>query len=135
LNNSKYYVIRGIFKKRSINTSFLNYIDEGSKIINKYNFKQLEIYPKIYLYGCGQFLFKILNQIQQYTNIINIVDDNTCYKGKNIDNINIIDSITLFKQILPNDIIIITTLVHSDKIKENLEPIKKNLTILNISEL
>ena len=61
LNNSKYYIIRGIFKKKSINKSFLEYIKNGRTMIDNYNFKKLSIYPKIYVYGCGQFLFTPLH--------------------------------------------------------------------------
>jgi len=135
LNNCKYYIIRGIFKKKSINKSFLKYIENGKTMIDNYNFKNLSIYPKIYIYGCGQFLFKIINKIYEYTTIINIVDDNDCYREKNIYNITIIDYNILIKQILPNDVIIITSLLYSKKIKEKLQAINKNITILDITEL
>jgi hypothetical protein len=135
LNNSKYYVIRAIFQKKNINKSFLEYIENGKTIINNYNYKILSNYPKIYVYGCGQFLFKIIHNIRQYTTIINIVDDNTCYEGKQIDNIDIINSSILYNKIVANDVIIITSLVYSNKIKEKLQIVNTNITVLNISEL
>lgn len=136
LNNTKYYVIRGIFQKKGTNRSFLEYIDNGSRIISSYNYASLTKYPKIYVYGCGQFLFKLFDHIQEYTIIINVVDDNICYTDKHICNVGIISHKMLCDKIEENDVILITTLVYSNKIKEKIKnSIYKPVTVLDISEL
>jgi hypothetical protein len=135
LNDSKYYVIRAMFKKNNLNTSFLEYIDNGKSIINNYNYSNLSKYPRIYLYGCGQFLFKIFNYIQEHTEIINIVDDNLCFLGKKIKDIDIINYDVFCDNVSDNDVILITSLVYSTKIKEKLKKINKNITAFDISEL
>ena len=120
----------------------MNYVHTGSNIIDNYKFDKLSTYPNIYVYGCGQFLFKLLNKIKQFTNIINIIDDNTCYKNKFIDNIAIINNKEYIKKIHDNDetnvkssVVLITSLVHFEKIKEKLLSSDKDIVILNISEL
>ena len=111
-NNNKYHVIRGIFKIKSKNNNFLNYLNIGTSIINQYKYEKLSIYPNIYIYGCGQFLFKLINNIKKYTNIINIVDDNICYNDKKIETISIINYNTLKNIICKNDVVLITSLIH-----------------------
>jgi len=135
LNDSKYHIIRGVFKKNSKNVSLLEYIESGNDIIKKYNIKRLSEFEYIYIYGCGQFLFKLFNEIQKHSNIKNIVDDNKCYENRKIKDINIIDGNALFDKITDGDTVVITSLVHSKSIKEKLLKLGKSLNILLISEL
>jgi 2-polyprenyl-3-methyl-5-hydroxy-6-metoxy-1,4-benzoquinol methylase len=89
INNKKYYVIRGLFQIKNNNNSFKNYIKNGSNIIE--NIKFSEDFCDIYVYGCGQYLFKIFNKIKEKFNIINIIDDNPNYLHQTINNIKIIN--------------------------------------------
>ena len=92
IKNMNYYVIRGIFKKYNacITNSFQTYMNNGLQIINSYNYTNLQAYKSIYVYGCGQFLFKIFDKITEHCTIINIIDDNPCYLNKKIQNAEII---------------------------------------------
>ena len=129
INNWKYYVIRGIFKKNKNNKSFENYITNG---INKFDNIKIENYKNLYLYGCGQFLFKLLESNIKNCEIINIVDDNPSYLYKKIDNIEIINYKILNDKIKDNDSILITSLMANDIIKNKLLEFNK---IINIIEL
>jgi hypothetical protein len=130
LKSSKYYVIRGIFKKTFNNKSLETYINAGVTLINSYNFENLKKYKSIYIYGCGQFLFKIFDKIQQYCLIINIIDDNLCYSNKKINNIAIINYDTFKKRCNDGDNILLTTLIHDSQIKQKLLLIEKNINII-----
>ena len=135
LNKNKYYVIRGLFKINVINNNFCRYLDNGFRYIKSYNFEKLLNYKNIYLYGCGQFLFKILNNITNVTNVVNIIDDNPCYHNKKINDINIINYED-FKFLAKDcDIIILTTLIHDNVVREKLLKIEKDIKIFSISEL
>lgn len=136
IKDNKYYVIRGIFLKNIINLSFKNYIDDGNKIIDSYNFSLLNKYRKIYVYGCGQFLFKILKKITYFTDIIFIIDDNLCYQDKKIDNIDIIN-FEKYKQIkMLGDTILLTTLIYDDIIKSKINNVNDNcINIITMNDL
>jgi SAM-dependent methyltransferase len=135
IKNSKYFVIRGIFEKVKNNNSFETYVSQGVKIINSYEFSLLKKYENIYIYGCGQFLFKIFDKIQSNANIINIIDDNPCYLNKKIKNVNIINY-EQFKQICKNeDNILLTTMIHDEKIRDKLTLINKKLNIISANSL
>jgi hypothetical protein len=135
LKNMKYYVIRGVFKKHNNNKSFENYLNNGLNQIDSFKFENLKKYKNIYVYGCGQFLFKILDKIQDNCNIINIIDDNLCYANKKINGVDIINY-DMFKEICKDgDNILLTTMVHDIKIKERLLLIDKNINILEIIHL
>ena len=128
LLNRKYYVIRGIFKLNNNNKSFENYIKYGLEKLNKINFKNLE---NLYIYGCGEFLYKILNKIIN-CKILNIVDDNETYLNKKINNIEIINFEILKKKVNDNDNILISTILNSNKIKEKLKILNKKINLIEI---
>jgi len=135
IKNSKYYVIRGIFKKNKKNESFKKYIDIGNNVISNIDFKKLIQYKNIYIYGCGQFLFKILNNITKCTNIISIIDDNPCYLNKCIKNINIINCDLYNKIADDNDVVLLTSIIHDTNLKNNIKKINKNILIITINDL
>jgi hypothetical protein len=136
IKENDYYIIRGIFKKNEPNNSFKNYINNGYEIISSYNFSYLNNYDEIYIYGCGQFLFKILKNIQEFTKVINIIDDNLCYYDKTINNINIIN-FDKYKEISkPGDFILLTTLIYDDIIKTKIKTFNNDkLIVKSIKEL
>ena len=131
ISNQKYYVIRGLFVKKNNNLSFENYITNGLDSINKFNYNKINSYDNIYIYGCGQLLFKILNNIK--TNIINIIDDNKCYLGKKINDIEIINFDIFKNKVNEYDTIVITSLIQFNKIKEKLVLINKKLNIISLN--
>ena len=132
LKESKYYVIRGIFAK---NKSFKKYLDDGSEKISNYNFSNLQRYKNIYVYGCGQFLFKIFDEIQKNCNIINIIDDNLCYLNKKLENTQIINY-DLYKEMANDeDVILLTSLIHDQTLKNKILEIKKKITVITIDRL
>lgn len=134
LNDMKYYVIRAIFKKHNTNLSFQKYLDNGLEKISAIKFSNLTPYRNIYVYGCGQFLFKIFDNIQQHCSIINIIDDNKCMLNKQINNISIINFELFKKQVNSGDFILLTTIVHDIPIKRKLQTID-NIHILEIFNL
>jgi hypothetical protein len=135
IKDSKYYVIRGLFKRNYTNESFKNYLDLGYKKISDYKFISLQKYKKIYLYGCGQFLFKIINNINSNTNIINIIDDNPCYLSKKLNNIEIINY-DKYKEIASeDDVILLTSIIHDKILKDKIQQVNKNITILTVENL
>jgi hypothetical protein len=135
IKENKYYVIRGLFQLSNKTNILEKYIIQGKEIISKYNFNKLSTYKYIYVYGCGQFLYKILNNISQFTHIKNIIDDNTSLINKEINNIKILDFNKLVDNCLENDIILITSLIYDDLIKEKLKTINKSLIILTVQDL
>jgi len=132
INSEKYYVIRGLFVKKYNNLSFEKYINNGLSILKSFNFDKINKIDNIYLYGCGQLLFKVLDYID--TNIINIIDDNPSYLGKIINNINIIDYNIFKKKVNNNDTVIITSIISNEKIKNKINLINKNINIIVLND-
>jgi hypothetical protein len=133
INNEKYYVIRGLFVKKYNNLSFENYTNNGLSILKSFNFDKINKINNIYIYGCGQLLFKILDYID--TNIINIIDDNPSYLGKIINNINIIDYNIFREKVNDNDTVIITSIISNEKIKNKINLINKNINIIVLNNI
>jgi FlaA1/EpsC-like NDP-sugar epimerase len=126
INNTKYYIIRSLFQIKNNNNSFEKYIKNGIDIID--NIKFTDGYCNIYVYGCGQYLFKIFNKIKESFNIINIIDDNPNYLHQTINNIKIIN-FDEFKLKIGNDKcnILIATQNYSIRIIEKLKQINHKL--------
>ena len=72
----------------------------------------------------------MFNKISSNCNIINIVDDNPLFKNKKINNIEVINYEILQERINDGDNIIITAIIHEDKIKEKLKNINKKINII-----
>ena len=135
IKDYKYYVIRGIFSKNKQNISFKNYLCNGAEQISKYSFTNLNKYKNIYVYGCGQFLFKIFDNICNNTNVINVIDDNPCYLNKQISNVVVIDYIKYSEMSNDGDVILLTSLIHDQTLKSKLQKINKKIVILSVDEL
>jgi hypothetical protein len=95
----------------------------------------LKQFEKIYIYGCGQFLFKIFDKIFEQVKVINIIDDNICYTDNHINKIKIINFNTYLLNAQPHDTILITSLIHFDAIQTKIYGNTKNINIINIIEL
>lgn len=141
INNSKYYIIRGLFKLNCNNKSFEKYIEYGRNKIENITFINTAYYntahynsKSIYVYGCGQYLFKIFNKISEEYDIINIIDDNPSYLHKKVNNVLIInfEEFKFNMDIASNSCtVLIATLNHKDKIKEKLNKIS-NINYIDI---
>lgn len=129
LNSNKYYIIRGIFKKISNNNSFEKYLQIG---INQINEIQIPKINNLYIYGCGQFLYKIFNKFK-HSKIINIIDDNSCYLDKHIENYKIINFEIAKNKIKEDDTIFITTIISANKIIEKLKNLNIKINIYYIN--
>jgi SAM-dependent methyltransferase len=133
INNSKYYVIRGLFKLNHNNKSFEKYIEYGRNKIENIQFDDKINNKSIYVYGCGQYLFKIFNKISEKYNIINIIDDNPSYLHKKVNNVLIINY-DEFKNTIESKKeinVLIATLNHKNKIMDKLNQIS-NINFINI---
>ena len=135
IKDYKYYVIRGIFSKNKQNTSFKNYLYNGTEQMSKYSFTNLNNYKNIYVYGCGQFLFKIFDNICNNTNVINVIDDNPCYSNKKISNVDVIDYLKNNEICNDGDVVLLTSLIHDQTLKIKLKKINKNITILSVNDI
>ena len=135
IKHHKYHVIRGIFSKNKYNVSFKNYLHNGTEQISKYNFTNLKKYDKIYVYGCGQFLFKIFNNICNNTNIINVIDDNPCYLHKKIANVEIINFDIYSEICIDGDIVLLSSLIHDKVLKDKILTLNKSILVLCVNEL
>ena len=135
IKQNKYHVIRGIFKKKEVNVSFMEYLKDGISKIDSFNYKNLQPYKKIYVYGCGQFLFKIINKLLENVIIINIIDDNKLYTNKLIGDITIINYEMFELQVNNCDVILLTTFVYDDIIRQKLSLIKKEIKIITLPDI
>jgi len=135
-NNSKYYVIRGLFKLNYNNKSFEKYIEYGKNKIENITFDDKYNSKSIYVYGCGQYLFKIFNKISEKYNIINIIDDNKPYLHKKVNNVLIINFDEFKNNIKDNNDtqinVLIATLNYKNKIMDKLNQINTNINYIDI---
>ena len=136
IKENNYYVIRGMFIKCQINKALPSYVNCGNEIINTFNYSKLNDYEEIYIYGCGQFLFKILKNIQQFTKVINIIDDNLCYFNKTINGVSIINFEKYRKKTKKGDIILLTTFIYDEIIKTKIKSIDNiDVNVISMNEL
>jgi FlaA1/EpsC-like NDP-sugar epimerase len=136
IKENNYYVIRGVFIKSKINLALPSYITRGNEIINTFNYSKLNEYEQIYIYGCGQFLFKTLSNIQKCTKVINIIDDNLCYYNKIINGVSIINFEKYREKTKKSDIILLTTLIYDEIIRNKIKSIDNiNVNVISINEL
>ena len=126
-----YYVIRGIFQKSEDNLSMEKYIEKGTIHINKINQLLDPIKGRIFIYGCGQFLYKILTTIKSCYLIEMIIDDNPRFIGKQIENINIINFNQAKKYLRDTDTILLTvTDVHHATLIEMINSLNLDINII-----
>ena len=87
----------------------------------------------MYLYGAGAFTCKIIGEFK--SNVIGIIDDNPSYLEKCIAGFNVINY-DMFKPIVnKNDTILVTIIFNSNKIKDKIMNIDKNLNIICIDDI
>jgi hypothetical protein len=133
-HNTKYHVIRSIFRLNTENVGFDKYLIDGQSKLDKIkSFFLQKPQTKMYLYGAGAFTCKIIGEFK--SNIIGIVDDNPSYLGKCIAGFEVINY-DMFKTIVnENDTILVTIIFSSNKIKEKLMSLDKILNITCVDDI
>jgi len=133
-NNTKYHVIRSMFRLNTLNIGFDKYLINGQSKLDKIkSFFLQNPQTKIYLYGAGAFTCKIIGEFKN--NVIGIIDDNPSYLGKCIAGFEVINY-DMFKTIVnENDTILITIIFISSKIKEKLTTLYRNLNIMSVEDI
>ena len=129
-SNMKHYVIRGIFKKSENSLLFEKYISEGSNYLNTIVNSLPEIQNRVFLYGCGQLLYKLIDKLQQRYTITYVIDNNINLKGKNINSIKIISLEDYVKIYTESDTLIITSKQHSVNMIKQINNINRNIQTL-----
>ena len=133
LAGHEYPVIRAIFKKRKDSMSFERYLDIGSNYLSTLETNLPEINGRVFLYGCGQLLYKVVSILQKKYNIINISDDNTLLTDKTLNGINIISTQELTQVLTSEDTVIVTSSVHFDRIKLKLLSLNVSASIIPVA--
>ena len=130
MHSKKYYVIRSIFQKNANNMSLEQYISDGFQYIDNLIDKLPNIDGRIFLYGCGQLLYKLINKLQQKYNIIYIIDNNLNLKNKSINSIKIITLQEYVNIQEDSDTIIITSKQYSDAMTIDINKINSKIKII-----
>jgi SAM-dependent methyltransferase len=133
LSGYEYPVIRGLFKKRTVSMSFERYLDIGSNYLSTLETNLPEINGRVFLYGCGQLLYKVIPILQKKYNIINIADDNNLLINKTLNGINIISTRELTQGLTSDDTVIVTSSVHFDRIKLKLLSLNVSSSIIPVA--
>ena len=104
--STNYPVIRAIFQRNSNTTSVEKYIERGVSQMENMKCKLPDLTGRVFIYGCGQFLYKIISYLQEKYTIEAIIDDNPNFKNKTLNSLNILPftSVTLTS----SDTVIIT---------------------------
>jgi FlaA1/EpsC-like NDP-sugar epimerase len=119
-----------MFQKSENSLLFEKYISEGSQYLENVINKLPNIQNRVFLYGCGQLLYKLINKLQQKYNILYVIDNNANLKGKYINSIKIISLEDYAKIQLDSDTIIITSKQHSANMIARINDINLNISTL-----
>lgn len=130
LNNiCDYPVIRGLFKLSESN-KFEKYITFGKKSLEDLESNLPNIDRSVFIYGCGQFLYKIINILKNKYDILAIIDDNANFKDKTLLGIPIYNSEYLKGK---SDIhIIITSRIQKEIISKRINELQITSTVHNV---
>jgi hypothetical protein len=130
LSENNYQVIRAIFQKNSNTTSVEQYINEGVNNIEKIKRSLPDLTGRVFVYGCGQFLYKIISYLQEKYTIQAIIDDNPNFKNKTLNTLNILPFSSVKDTLTSSDTVLITVgSVYTKMIEQRL---KENCSGLNI---
>jgi len=132
LNNIDYPVIRCLFKLKELN-SFEHYVSDGKKLLDNMIVNLPECTDNIVVYGCGQFLYKIITYLKNKYNIVAVIDDNPNFKDKTILDLPIYNSNWLVTNYSDRNITIaITSPQHNTRIKTQLSTLGIKYSLLNV---
>lgn len=128
--SKNYPVIRAIFQKKSSNSSVEKYIEKGVSQMENMKRKLPDLTGRVFIYGCGQFLYKIISYLQEKYTIEAIIDDNPNFKDKTLNSLNILPFTSVKDTLTSSDTVIITLQqTYSEIIQKRL---KENCSGLNI---
>lgn len=130
-NKCDYPVIRSLFKLSSIN-SFESYIEDGQQQLSSIINMLPATDKNVIVYGCGQYLYKLIRVLKTKYNIPAIIDDNPNFIGKTLLDIPVYTSEYLRQNYSSdtNTLIMITSRVHEKIITEKLKSLNINLEIM-----
>jgi hypothetical protein len=130
LYDMKHYIIRGIFQKSENNLSVEKYISEGSQYLKDIINSLPTLENRVFLYGCGQLLYKLIDSLSKKYNIFYVIDNNVNLKGKHIKSIKIISLEDYSKIQLDSDTVIITSKAHSVNMLNQINDINPHINTI-----
>jgi hypothetical protein len=131
--DNEYQAIRAIFQKNKNTTSVEKYINEGVIQIENIKRSLPDLKGRVFVYGCGQFLYKIISYLQEKYTIQAIIDDNPNFKNKTLNTLNILPFSSVKDTLTSSDTVLIT--VGAVYIKIIQERLRENYSGLNIVTL
>jgi hypothetical protein len=88
---------------------------------------------RVFIYGCGQFLYKVLPIIKSCYTIEIIIDDNPRFTGKQINDIHIVSFDTAKTYLRDSDTVLLTVMeVHKSTLIRKIESLHKDIHIIGI---
>jgi hypothetical protein len=129
----EYRVIYSIFQKTPVNSSVERYIHDGNQQLEILKNTLPDLSGRVFIYGCGQFLYKILSTLQNKYTIECIIDDNPNFKDKTLNTLRIVP-LTDVKDILsPSDnVIIVVGKLYAQRMQENLKSVCSSLNVVTL---
>lgn len=130
LNGIPYFVIRGLFQLPAHNGAFLSYLVNGKKKLEEAVAHVTD--RQLYIYGCGQFLFKVFRKLQEKNTILAVVDDNESLHGLTMGNgsVPIIPYHTFRSRVREDDAVFVATYNYSERLREKLALCPQKIHIL-----
>jgi len=133
LSDNNYQVIRAIFQKNTNTTSVERYINEGVNNMEKIKRSLPDLTGRVFVYGCGQFLYKIISFLQEKYTVQAIIDDNPNFKNKTLNSVNILPFTSVKDSLTSSDTVIISVgAVYTKIIEERLRESCSGLNIITL---
>ena len=133
LKSNEYHVIRGVFRKTSVSTSFESYIQNGQERIDALKDSLPDLKGRVFVYGCGQFLYKIINLLQNKYTIECIIDDNPNFKGNVLNTLPIVSLDSVRDSLCPLDnVLLCVGALHRGIILDKLNGDRSGLNIVTL---
>jgi hypothetical protein len=131
--DNEYQAIRAIFQKNKNTTSVEKYINEGVIQIENIKRSLPDLKGRVFVYGCGQFLYKIISYLQEKYTIQAIIDDNPNFKNKTLNTLNILPFSSVKDTLTSSDTVLITVgAVYTKIIKQRLIETCSGLNIVTL---
>ena len=126
-----YPVIYSIFRKMPSSTSVERYIREGSEQLETLKNALPELKGRVFVYGCGQFTYKIIKHLQSKYDIECIIDDNPNFKDKTLNSLRVVPLVSVQDTLRSSDnVIIVAGSVYISIIRNKLNSVCSGLNIV-----
>jgi len=133
LHENEYQAIRAIFQKNRGNSSVERYIEEGVCDLEKMKNSLPVLNGRVFLYGCGQLLYKIISYLKEKHTIEAIIDDNPNFHEKTLSSLPIVPLSLIKDSLTPLDTVVITVgKLYTAIIQERLKEVCSDLRIVTI---